>query len=130
MTPALTLWLPILVSAVFVFIVSSIIHMVLTYHRNDYKAVDAEDEVMDALRPCNISEGEYFIPYVNDPKQRETDEFKAKLEKGPVAFAGYGLAMMQNSIWYGRGWGNTVKSMFDGFIYALVTAGTIGWLWP
>jgi hypothetical protein len=49
---------------------------------------------------------------------------------GCVAFAGYSLALLQNSIWYRRKWSNTFKSMFDGLIYALLTAGTFGWLWP
>ena len=52
MVSALSLWLPVLLSAVFVFIASSIIHMVLKYHGNDYKAVPSEDAVMDALREC------------------------------------------------------------------------------
>ena len=184
MVPALSLWLPVVLSAVFVFIVSSIMHMVLKYHSNDMKALPKEDEVMDALQPFNIAKGEYFMPYISDMKQRETDEFKAKLKKGPVAFltvvpgaydmggklfmwfvysllvgfftayvagvalapgahylavfritgavafVGYALALMQNSIWYGRGWGSTLKYMVDGFIYAMVTAGTFGWLWP
>ena len=184
MVSALSLWQPVLLSAVFVFIVSSVIHMLLTWHRKDFSAVPSEDEVMDALRPFNIPEGEYFMPYVDHPKQRETDEFKAKVEKGPVAFltvrpvsyemgsklllwfvycllvglctayvaglalapgahylavfrfvgtvafAGYSLALMQNSIWYGRSWKTTLKSMADGFVYASVTAGTFGWMWP
>ncbi len=49
---------------------------------------------------------------------------------GTVAFGGYALALLQNSIWYKRGWSSTLKSVFDGFLYALVTAGTFGWLWP
>jgi hypothetical protein len=49
---------------------------------------------------------------------------------GTVAFAGYALALAQPSIWYGRSWTATLKSMFDGLIYALLTAGTMGWLWP
>jgi hypothetical protein len=49
---------------------------------------------------------------------------------GTVAFAGYGLALVQDSIWYGRRWGSTVKSLVDSLIYALLTAGSFGWLWP
>ncbi len=47
-----------------------------------------------------------------------------------TAFAGYGLALLQNSIWYKRNWVTTLRSIFDGLVYALVTAGTFGWLWP
>jgi hypothetical protein len=49
---------------------------------------------------------------------------------GTTAFMGYALALPQNSIWYRRSWGTTLKSMFDGLVYALLTAGTFGWLWP
>ncbi|MCH7746586.1 MAG: hypothetical protein E2P06_04350 [Acidobacteria bacterium] len=43
------LWMPILLSAVFVFVASSILHMVLPYHRSDFAKLPAEDEVRDAL---------------------------------------------------------------------------------
>ena len=49
---------------------------------------------------------------------------------GATAFVSYSLALMQNSIWYKRSWTATLKSMFDGLIYALFTAGVFGWLWP
>jgi hypothetical protein len=49
---------------------------------------------------------------------------------GTVAFAGYGLALLQRSIWFGQSWGTTAKSVFDALIYALFTAGAFGWLWP
>lgn len=49
---------------------------------------------------------------------------------GTTAFAGYALALWQNSIWYKRAWSTTLKSTVDGLVYALVTAGTLGWLWP
>jgi hypothetical protein len=49
---------------------------------------------------------------------------------GVSAFLGYAAALWQNSIWFKRGWGFTVKSTFDGLVYALLTAGIFGWLWP
>lgn len=49
---------------------------------------------------------------------------------GTVAFAGYGLALLQEAIWYGRSWSTTLKSVFDALVYALLTAGCFGWLWP
>ena len=49
---------------------------------------------------------------------------------GASAFMGYSLALMQNSIWWSRNWGMTLRSMLDGLLYALLTAGTFGWLWP
>ena len=49
---------------------------------------------------------------------------------GCTAFVGYSLALLQNSIWYKKSWSSTLKSVFDGLIYGLVTGGTFGWLWP
>jgi hypothetical protein len=49
---------------------------------------------------------------------------------GTVALAGYVLGLWQQSIWFGRSWVSTAKFSFDGLIYALLTAGVFGWLWP
>jgi len=79
-----SLWLPILVSAVFVFIVSSVIHMVLKYHNTDFKTVPNEDQVMAALRPFNIPPGDYMMPRPADAAAMKTPEFQAKCKQGPV----------------------------------------------
>ena len=49
---------------------------------------------------------------------------------GATAFIGYAVALWQMSIWYRRAWSTTIKATVDGLIYALLTAGTFGWLWP
>ncbi len=49
---------------------------------------------------------------------------------GTSAFMGYGLGQIPESIWYRRSWVRTLKSVFDSLIYALLTAGVFGWLWP
>jgi len=49
---------------------------------------------------------------------------------GCTAFIGYAIALLQGSIWYKRKWSTTLKGMFDGLIYSLLTAGVFGWLWP
>jgi hypothetical protein len=49
---------------------------------------------------------------------------------GATAFIGYSAALWQMSIWYRRAWSTTLKATVDGLIYALLTAGTFGWLWP
>jgi hypothetical protein len=49
---------------------------------------------------------------------------------GVTAFIGYSVALWQMSIWYHRSWSTTAKATVDGLIYALLTAGTFGWLWP
>jgi hypothetical protein len=180
-----SLWLPIILSAVFAFILSSVIHMFLTYHRSDVTGVPQEDQVRGALRPFNIPPGDYMIPHAGSMEAMKSPEFQEKLVQGPiaivtvlpngpismgkslaqwfgycvlvsvfaayvasravapgadylavfrfagvVAFAGYGLALLQNSIWWNRKWSATLKGVFDALLYALVTAGTFGWLWP
>jgi len=62
MVSIVSLWLPILLSAVAVFLVSSVIHMVFQYHKNDFVKLPSEDEVMDDLRKANIPPGEYHFP--------------------------------------------------------------------
>ena len=49
---------------------------------------------------------------------------------GTVAFAGYSLGVIPASIWYHRNWAATLRSVFDGLVYAVVTAGIFGSLWP
>ncbi len=49
---------------------------------------------------------------------------------GTVAFAAYSMGLMQRSIWYMQNWPMTLRQMFDGLVYALLTAGAFGWLWP
>jgi hypothetical protein len=49
---------------------------------------------------------------------------------GTTAFAGYALALWQSTIWYKRKWSTNLKLNFDGLVYALLTGGVFGWLWP
>src|SRR5881398_3695080 len=114
MTGLGALWLPILLSSVAVFVVSSVIHMMSPWHKSDYPKLANEDQVMDALRRFAIPPGDYFVPR---PSGREVMRFA-----GVTAFVGYALALWQMSIWYGRAWLATIKATIDSVIYALVTA--------
>jgi hypothetical protein len=78
-----SLWLPVLVSAVVVFIASSVIHMVLTYHRTDFNKLPAEAEVADALRRFNLPSGDYVLPHCSGPAEMKTPEFQERWKKGP-----------------------------------------------
>lgn len=80
------LWLPIVLSAVAVFIVSSIIHMVLKYHNTDYSKLPSEDGVMGAVRPFSIPPGDYVMPHASDMKEMGSPEFLEKQKQGPVVF--------------------------------------------
>ena len=72
-----------------------------------------------------------FAAYIAGRALRPRTEFAEVFRfVGTTAFLGYALAMAQQSIWYGKKWSTTFKSMFDGLIYALLSAGIFGWLWP
>ena len=180
-----SLWVPIVLSAVLVFVVSSIIHMFLTYHASDFSKVEDEDGVMDALRGFTVPPGDYVFPHAGGKEGLKSDAFREKVNKGPVAFftvvppgamfdmrkslvtwflycvlvgvvaaylggrvldpgadylsvfrvtgtvafCCYSLGLPQRSIWFHQKWSTSFKSMFDGFVYASVTAGAFGWLW-
>ena len=59
--------------------------MLIGYHNNDYKKVPEEDSVMDALREFNIPPGEYSMPKASSMADMKTEEYKDKVNKGPVA---------------------------------------------
>lgn len=84
MTSLAALWLPIVLSTVFVFIASSIIHMVLPWHKSDFAGVPDEAGLRRAVGPMNIPAGDYVVPHCTDMKEMGTPEYKAKLEEGPV----------------------------------------------
>lgn len=185
MTGLDSLLVPTLVSAVLVFVASSILHMGPLWHRTDYPKLPDEDKVRDALRPLAIPPGDYMMPRASSGAEMRTPEFAGKLQQGPVmmltvmpngpftmgknlatwfvycavvgffaayiagralapgahyldvfrfagatSFIGYTVALWQMSIWYKRPWSMSVKYTLDGLIYACLTAGTFGWLWP
>lgn len=84
MTGLQSLWLPILLSSVVVFIASSLIHMVLPWHKSDYPKLPNEDKVMDSLRPFAIPPGDYMVPRPSTRQDLRTPEFLEKMKKGPV----------------------------------------------
>jgi hypothetical protein len=85
MVPLGSLWLPIVLSAILVFITSSIVHMVLKYHHRDYTKLPNEDAVRAAIRTGNPAPAQYIIPYCPSPKDMQTPEMKQKYVEGPLA---------------------------------------------
>lgn len=84
MTGLTELWLPILLSSVFVFVASSIIHMAPLWHKNDYPKIPDEDKVRAALGPLGIPPGDYMVPRCASFKDMGTPEFQEKIKQGPV----------------------------------------------
>ena len=84
MIPLAGLWLPIVLSAVFVFVASSIIHMVLKWHLPDYRGFSNEDEVLAAIRKGNPSPGIHMLPFCKDMKEMASPDMLAKFRQGPT----------------------------------------------
>ena len=179
------LLLPSLISAVLVFIASSLIHMVVKWHKSEYKTFPNEDELRTAIRKSSPTPGKYVMPFCRDGKEMATPEMQKKFTDGPnvvmyvrpngvvklgpflgswfaytvvvsllagylgqatlkpgadylhvfqvvgaASWLAYAWAIPSDSIWMGKTWSSTFLYMFDGLIYAALTAGTFGWLWP
>jgi hypothetical protein len=84
MIPLMQLWLPVLVSAVGVFIASSLVHMVLKWHMSDYRGFSNEDEVLAAIRKGNPTPGIHMLPFCKDMKDMGNPEMLAKFRQGPT----------------------------------------------
>ncbi len=82
--PFLSLWLPVVVSAVAVWILSAILHMALKYHRADYKGLSDEASVADALRKQSPAPAVYMIPYCTGDQMKDPAAIQ-KFKDGPVA---------------------------------------------
>jgi hypothetical protein len=86
MIPLTALWLPILVSAGIVFFASFIMHMVLSYHKSDYRKLPDEDRVTDAMRNAGLTRGPaYFFPYCSFEEMKSAPMME-KMKRGPVGF--------------------------------------------
>lgn len=81
-----SLWLSILLSAVAVFVASSLVHMVLRYHATDFKKLPAEDDAMRALGQFNIPPGEYLFPFPHGAAAMKDPAFIEKRTRGPAGF--------------------------------------------
>jgi len=84
MVPVAALWVPIVLSAIIVFVVSSIIHMMLPYHRTDFGRIPDEDRAMEELRKYNLPPGDYVMPCAGSHKEMGTPAFIEKMKQGPV----------------------------------------------
>jgi hypothetical protein len=83
MVPLTALWLPIVLSAVIVFVASFVMHMVLTYHHSDYRQLPEEDKLLAALRATGLKRGLYFFPFCTH-KEMKSPAMIEKYKQGPV----------------------------------------------
>jgi hypothetical protein len=84
MVSIVSLWAPILLSAAIVFIASAVLHMVLPFHRGDYKKLPNEDAVLEAMRQAGVSRGDYAFPFPASMKDRQSPEMLERYKRGPV----------------------------------------------
>ncbi len=179
------LWLPILVSAVILFVASFLAHVVLPFHKKDFKGVPNEDAFLEHVRTSDIKPGAYFFPYCTSCKElSENPDLKKKFEAGPhgimyrwagmgsmganlvltflfyilvgifvgyitslacaagtdyvtvfrvagaTAVSAFVLGKLPHDVWFRRPLRNVLVDVIDGVVYALLMAGTFGWLWP
>lgn len=177
------LLVPILLSAVLVFIASSLIHAVLKLHNSEYHKLSNEEDVRNVLRKSGAAPGMYITPHCHEGKM--TPEWQQKFVDGPntvifvrpngevkmgpflakwfaytivvsfiaayvaraalhpgasylevfrfagvTAWLAYAWQGPADSIWTGKPWRATLGAMLDGLVYAGLTAGAFGWLWP
>jgi hypothetical protein len=81
------LWLPILLSAVAVFVVSSIIHMAVPIHKGDWKKLPSEESLLAAIRAQNVPPGMYMFPHCGSMKDMGSPETLERFRQGPVGYA-------------------------------------------
>jgi hypothetical protein len=177
----LTLWQPVLVSAVLAFIAGSMIWMFMPWHKKDWSKTANEEGARQAL--SGLEPGQYNLPHCVDMKDIGNPDMQQKYKDGPVAFitilpsgppamggklalmfaynllvavvcayfvsrtaaadadylaifrisgavafVAYGMAFVQESVWFGRPWSSTAKTFLDALIYAGLIGGAFGWL--
>ena len=110
MTALGALLVPIVLSAVIVFVASSIIHMALPWHKNDYPKLPNEERVREALRPLAIPPGDYMVPRAASMQDMKSAEFTAKMNEGPVMV----VTVMPNGPWA------MGKNLAQWFVYSVV----------
>ncbi|MEW6338538.1 MAG: hypothetical protein ACOY3Y_04545 [Acidobacteriota bacterium] len=118
MTTVLHLWLPIVVSAVVVFVVSALIRMATPWHRGEYPRLPNEDAFMDAVRPLGIPPGDYMVPRAASAAAARSPAFADKLRRGPVML----LTVSPN------GSASMVRSLTGWFAYALAVGAFTAYL--
>ncbi len=178
------LWLPIVLSAFFLFVASAVIWMAGPHHKKEWLPMPGEDDVLAALRRSGAAPGGYLLPKAFDSAAMKDPAFQKKIQDGPIAtiylkpggmnmgpmmaqqvgyfllvgffvaylahhtlatgapylavfrvagtaaFMAHFLGTIPESIWFGRPWKSVGLQLIDALLYALLTGGTFGWLWP
>ncbi|MCC6661553.1 MAG: hypothetical protein IT437_11780 [Phycisphaerales bacterium] len=177
-----TLWMPMVLSAVIVFVASAVIWMASPLHKGDFKGAGGQEDALLGIAR-SLSPGVYMAPWCHDKAGKEAAMAKAKeghmamltvtgscnfgrtlalwfvhllvvglfvayisslaLAAKPVvdylqvfqvagtaAFLAYGGYAVPMALWHGMPMRQVPGKLLDALIYACLTAGTFGWLWP
>lgn len=114
-----SLWMPIILAGVLVFVASSVIHMLLGYHKHDFRAVPDENAAISAMRALNIPPGDYVFPYAGTTEAMNSDDFKKKAAEGPVMF----FTILKPGAMLNMG-----PQMAQWFVYCVVVAGVAAYV--
>lgn len=113
-----SLWLAVVVAAVAVFIASSIVHMVLKYHRADYKKLSDEDAARQGISKSSPAPGVYVMPHCVEMSQMKDPAMVKKYEEGPVAI----LTVLRN------GQPNMGKHLSQWFLFCLLVSFVVSYV--
>ncbi len=111
------LWLPILLSAAAVWIVSAIAWMALPHHKRDFIELPDEDGLMDFLRKSGLKPGNYVFPDFRGREAMKKEKVCKALEEGPVGH----LSLWPTPLTMG-------DKMFGTFVVYLVVSVLIAYL--
>jgi hypothetical protein len=79
-----SLWLPILLSAVIVFFAAFVAWTVLPHHRSDWVRIPNEDSLLQTIRDLGLGRGQYVFPNAMTAEGAKEPDAQAKLKEGPV----------------------------------------------
>lgn len=108
----LSLWLPILLSGVAVFVLAFLCWMVLPHHKSDWGRVPDEDKLMDAIGDAPA--GLYMFPFCDDPEEFKDpeSEWMKKRDAGPAG----SIVVRPRGPW------SMGSSMLQSFVFNLVVS--------
>ncbi|NIR43364.1 MAG: hypothetical protein GWN99_05440 [Gemmatimonadetes bacterium] len=111
-----SLWLPILLSALIVFVAAFVAWTVLPHHRSDWVGIPNDELLLNAIRSLNLGRGQYVFPYAATPEGRKQEGAEEKIKQGPM-----GMLIVSEPP-------NMTKSLIQYFIFCLGVSFMVGYV--
>jgi hypothetical protein len=111
------LWLPILLSAVAVFIASALAWMVLPHHKKDIQFAPDEGPLLEGIARAKLKAGQYMFPTCTSAKDLKDPQVKARWDAGP-----WGMILLRGTK------PNLARNLVSAFIFYLVVGVFVGYL--